>query len=213
MFAYLKPNYITIDRTRRFSYDGQIYPSVSQILAATKPEQDRQALQRWRNRVGAKQAQQISTAACRRGTSLHTAIKYFLNREQLPDDVENNGYWHSIKPVLEQVSTVHLVESAVYHRQYKYAGRFDCFGEWEQEFCVFDWKTATKPKKAEWITDYFLQVTAYTAAINHLYNINIERAIIAIAIEDRPAQMFHLNSDDLKNYWEQFLIRLRLFYS
>lgn len=208
MFAHIKPNYVTIGRRRHYSYEGQIYPSISTILAATKPEKERQALQRWRKRVGTQQAQKISTAACRRGTSVHKAIQYFLTQQPLPDDVNSNNYWHSIKPVLEAVSKVHLVESAVYNQPHRYAGRFDCLGEWQGELCLFDWKTASKPKKLEWITDYCLQVTAYTMAINYLYQVKIERGIIAIAIEDRPAQIFHLNTPELQYYWEQFSIRL-----
>lgn len=210
MFTHIPAKYKTVNRKRRLVFDGQAYPSVSTILSATKPEADRLALQRWRQRVGVKKAQQISTQACRRGTSVHTAINYFLAGRDLPDDVEDNLYWHSIKPVLESVSEVHLLESAVYHAQRQYAGRFDCLGEWQGELCVFDWKTASKPKKIEWITDYCLQITAYTAAINHLYDVQIDRALIAIALEDRPAQLFQLDAEDLDNYWQQFLVRLRL---
>lgn len=209
MFTYIPAKYITIDRQRRLSFDGQAYPSVSTILSATKPQKDRLALQRWRKRVGVKQAQKITTQASRRGTSVHTAINYYLDGRDLPADVEDNLYWHSIKPVLETVSEVHLIESAVYHAEQQYAGRFDCLGEWSGSLCVFDWKTAAKPKKLEWITDYCLQVTAYTAALNHLYNVQINQSIIAIALEDQPAQLFQLNSDDLNNYWQQFLVRLR----
>ena len=209
MFTYIPPRYKTVDRKRRLIFEGEAYPSVSTILSATKPISDRIALQKWRKRVGYQKAQQISTQACRRGTSVHTAINYFLSGKELPDDVPDNLYWHSIKPVLESVSQVHLIESAVYHQEQGYAGRLDCLGEWKGELCVFDWKTASKPKKLEWITDYCLQITAYTAAINHFYDVQIDRALIAIALEDRPAQLFLLEEEDLALYWQQFLVRLR----
>ncbi len=210
MFTYIPAQYKTVNRQRRLVFDGQAYPSVSTILAATKPEADRLALQRWRKRVGYAQAQQISTQACRRGTSIHTAINLFLADQDLPDDVIDNPYWHSIKPILESVWEVHLLESAVYHAEQGYAGRLDCLGTWQGELCLFDWKTASKPKKLAWISDYCLQVTAYTAAVNHLYGVQIERALIAIALEDRAAQIFLLDADDLSHYWAQFLLRLRL---
>ncbi|MEM8723040.1 MAG: PD-(D/E)XK nuclease family protein [Cyanobacteria bacterium P01_G01_bin.39] len=210
MFTHIPAKYKTINRKRRLVFNGQDYPSVSTILSATKPLSERLALQRWRKRVGVEQAQQISTQACKRGTSVHTAINYLLSGQDLPDDLEKNSYWHSIQPVLASVEQVHLLESAVYHTEQKYAGRLDCLGEWQGELCVFDWKTASKPKKQEWITDYCLQVTAYTAAINHLYQVQINQAIIAIALADQPAQLFQLNSQDLGDYWLQFLDRLRL---
>lgn len=210
MFTHIPAKYKTVARQRRLVFEGQLYPSVSTILAATKPISDRLALQKWRKRVGYQKAQQISTQACRRGTSIHTAINYFLAGADLPADVLENPYWDSIKPVLDSVTEVHLIESAIYHSEQVYAGRLDCLGEWQGELCVFDWKTASKPKKQEWITDYCLQVTAYTAVINHLYHVQIDRAIIAIALQDQPAQLFILNSEDLSLYWQQFLVRLRL---
>ena len=210
MFTHIPAKYKTINRKRRLVFNGQDYPSVSTILSATKPLSERLALQRWRKRVGVKQAQQISTQACKRGTSVHTAINYFLSGQDLPDDLEENSYWHSIQPVLASVDQVHLLESAVYHTEHQYAGRLDCLGEWQGELCVFDRKTASKPKKREWITDYCLQITAYTAAINHLYQVQINQAVIAIALADQPAQLFQLNSQDLSEYWHQFLTRLRL---
>jgi ATP-dependent exoDNAse (exonuclease V) beta subunit len=210
MFTHIPAQYKTVDRKRRLVFDGQAYPSVSTILAATKPETDRLALQRWRQRVGYAQAQQISTQASRRGTDLHTAINYFLLGRDLPTDVTDNLYWHSIKPVLESVCEVHLLESAVYHTKQGYAGRLDCLGTWQGKLCVFDWKTASKPKKLEWITDYCLQITAYTAAVNHLYDVQIEHALIAIALQDQAAQIFLLDAADLSHYWQQFLVRLRL---
>ena len=210
MFTHLPAKYKTVNRKRQLVFDGKTYPSVSTILAATKPLSDRLALQRWRKRVGYQKAQQISTQACRRGTSIHTAINYFLEGKDLPDDVPDNPYWHSIEPTLKAVDEVHLVESAVYHAEQEYAGRLDCLGTWQGELCVFDWKTASKPKKLEWITDYCLQIAAYTAAINHLYEVQIDRALIAIALQDREAQLFLLDEEDLSNYWQEFLARLRL---
>ena len=210
MFTHIPAKYKTVNRKRRLVFEGEAYPSVSTILSATKPISDRLALQKWRKRVGYQKAQQISTQACKRGTSIHTAINYFLEGKELPEDVPDNLYWHSIEPVLESVSQVHLLESAVYHQEQGYAGRLDCVGEWQGELCVFDWKTASKPKKLEWITDYCLQVTAYTAAVNNLYHVQIDRALIAIALEEHPAQLFLLDEEALSLYWQQFLVRLRL---
>ena len=211
MFDYLKPQYITIDRKRKLSFDGEVYPSVTSILSATKPAKDREALQRWRKRVGVKQAQQISTKAAKRGTSVHSAIKYYLKEQPVPEDVETNPFWHSIQPVLTKLDRVHLVESAIYHADRGYAGCYDCLGEWQGQLCVFDWKTASKPKKIEWINDYCLQVAAYISAINYFYRVNIERGIVAIALNNEPAQIFTLDAEDIANYQQQFLTRLNLF--
>lgn len=194
MFDYLKPQYVTINRQRHFSFDGVVYPAVTSILSATKPEKDRQALQKWRKRIGYQKAQKISTDAAKRGTSLHSAIKYYLRQQPVPEDINVNPFWHSILPVLSQLDRVHLVESAIYHADCGYAGCYDCLGEWQGKLCVFDWKTASKPKKLEWIDDYCLQVAAYISAINYFYRVNIESGIIAIALSNEPAQIFTLNA-------------------
>lgn len=209
MFAYLKPEYITLNKKRHLTFQGQAYPSVTSILAATKPRKDRLALQQWRQRIGTQQAQQITVDASRRGISLHVAIKHYLQQQPIATEIETNPYWSSIKPILDRVEQVHLVESAVYHSLYQYAGCFDCLGVWEGKLCIFDWKTASQPKKNEWITDYFLQVTAYIKAINYLYNIDIDCGIIAIAIAEQPAQIFTLNAEDIAYYWQQFISRLQ----
>lgn len=209
MFAYLKPEYITLKRKRHLSFQGQVYPSVTSILSATKPDKDRLALAKWRQKIGTEKAQQITVDASRRGTSLHVAIKNYLQQKLTDTEIEANPFWHSIKPVLDRVEEVHLVESAVYHSLYKYAGCFDCLGVWSGKLCVFDWKTASQPKKTEWITDYCLQVTAYIKAINYLYNVDIDCGMIAIALADQPAQIFYLEADDLADYWQQFIRRLQ----
>ena len=208
MFAYLKPEYTTVNRKRHLSFQGRAYPSVTSILSATRPQRDRLALQKWRQRVGTFQAQQITIDASKRGISLHVAIKNYLQQRSL-QDVSTNPYWDSIQPVLDRVERVHLLESAVYHSLYQYAGCFDCLGVWEGQLCVFDWKTASKPKKKEWITDYCLPVTAYIRAINYLYNTEIDRGIIAVALADQSAQIFELDGLDLDFYWQQFISRLQ----
>ena len=213
MFVHLKPEYITLNRKRHLSFQGQAYPSVTSILSATKPQKDRLALQQWRKRVGAKQAQQIANNASRRGVSIHVAIKQYLQQQEIAAEVVDNPYWHSIKSVLDKVEQVHLLESAVYHSLYRYGGCFDCLGEWQGQLCVFDWKTASKPKKSEWITDYFLQVTAYIRAINYLYNVEIEQGIIAIALAEQPPQIFTLDAVAIAEYWQQFNRRLQQWHS
>ena len=211
MFEYLKPQYVTINRKRHYSFEGISYPSVTSILSATKPARDRQALQNWRRRVGYQQAQKITTTAAKRGTSVHSAIKYYLRQQPVPENINDNPFWHSIQPVLAQIDRVHLVESAIYHPEEGYAGCYDCLGEWQGELCVFDWKTASKPKKQVWITDYYLQVAAYISAINHFYQVNIQKGIVAIALDSQPAQLFVLEAEDLAYYQKQFLNRLRLY--
>ena len=58
--------------------DGNAVASVTTILDKTKPEEKKQALQEWRNRVGHAQAQAITTEAASRGTSMHSHLEHWL---------------------------------------------------------------------------------------------------------------------------------------
>jgi hypothetical protein len=80
---------------------------------------------------------------------------------------------------------------------------------------VCDWKTALKPKKREWISDYYLQVAAYAQAIEQVYahtGIEIAGALIAIALDAAPAQTFWLDRDEMVQHWSLFQQRLDEFY-
>ena len=57
---------------------GHAVASVTTILEKTKTEEKKQALQNWRNRVGHKEAQAITTEAANRGTSMHSHLEHWL---------------------------------------------------------------------------------------------------------------------------------------
>ncbi len=54
---------------------GDRLPSVTTILNATKPQEDRDRLFNWRQRVGTDEANRISGTASRRGTQTHKQIQ------------------------------------------------------------------------------------------------------------------------------------------
>jgi genome maintenance exonuclease 1 len=78
---------------------------------------------------------------------------------------------------------------------------------------VIDFKTSTKPKKVEWIEDYYLQISAYAKAYENRYNKKVNGAEIWIAVEETgEPQKFILNEDELYHYYGNFLDRLEAFY-
>ena len=206
---------VQVDRRRVYEINGHQYPGVTTVLSVTKPLEDRQALQAWRQRVGVETAQAISNKASSAGTRLHKQIATYLRDEPIAIPPDLSGYWQSMEPLLNQVEEALLVEGAVWHDQ-GYAGFPDAVVVYEGRVCVCDWKTAIRPKKQEWVTDYFLQVAAYATAIEQVYQatgIQIEGALIAIALDDRPAQTFWLNNADITDYWQQFRHRLAAYYT
>ena len=214
MLPHYKAKQISVNRRRHYEVEGQRLPGVTTILSATKPWEAKERLWRWRERVGTEEANRITTKASRAGTKIHKVIKAYLRQEEwtLPEGTE--GFWASIEPVLKNIEDVLLVEGAVWH-PLKFAGYPDALMVYDGQLLVCDWKTARRPKQADWIEDYFLQVAAYCWAVNWVYrdyDIKVERAMVAIALEDTPAQLFTLTPDKLDQHWGQFQQRLRQYY-
>lgn len=201
------------NRKQLYEIEGRCYPGVTTVLSATKPWEDRQALQQWRQRVGVEEAQRISGRASSAGTRLHKQIAAYLNGKAVEIPIDLMGYWASIEPVLTQVEDVLLVEGVVWHSR-GFVGFPDALVVLKGELHLCDWKTALRPKQADWIGDYFLQIAAYRAAATQVYEefgLEVTRGLIAIALDHQPAQLFEASLEAMDNYWQQFQRRLREF--
>ena len=141
---------------------GTKLPSVSTILNVTKPQEDRERLFNWRERVGVAEAKQIAGTASRRGTGTHKQIQRYLEGKDSPCPEAILPYWESIEPVLQDLNTIRLIESTVFHYELGYAGIVDCVASFRGIPCICEWKTADKPKgSVERLYDYPLQVAAF----------------------------------------------------
>ncbi|MBD2339202.1 exonuclease [Calothrix sp. FACHB-156] len=191
---------------------GNRLPSVTTILNATKPQADRDRLLNWKARVGTEEASRITTAASRRGTKTHKQIERYLLGENPVCSEASLPYWESIKPVLEEIDTIRLVEGSVFHYDLKYSGKVDCIASYQGIPCVCEWKTADQPKGSiERLYEYPLQLAAYIGAANKYYGdfgIEINHALLVVAIPEMAAEVFWLESDTIKSYWQQWEARV-----
>ena len=211
-YTYPKLKRIQTEAGRRYSADGEeatAVPSVTTILSETG---DKTALMQWRKRVGEKEANRISAESAGLGTKVHNALeKYALQEEyeikgnnhvsvmarNMCDSMIENGFTN-----VEELWGVEvgLIAEGVY------AGTTDAVGIHGGKPAIIDFKTAKKIKKREWITDYFLQGSAYMLAHDEMFGTEIER--IAILMVDRDAKFaeFIVEGDELtyyKNLWAQ----------
>lgn len=214
MLTHYRAKQVNVDRRRHYQVEGQCFPGVTTILSATKSRAEKQRLQQWRSRIGSEAANQITAQASRAGTKIHGVLKSYLRQEDwtLPEGTE--ALWRSLEPVLEQVEQVLLVEGAVWH-PLKFAGYPDALMVYDGRLVVCDWKTARRPKQLEWIEDYCLQIAAYSWAINWVYrndDIHVHHGLIAIALQDAPAQVFEIAPEELDLYWQRFQQRLLQYY-
>ncbi|MBD3881194.1 PD-(D/E)XK nuclease family protein [Phormidium tenue FACHB-886] len=197
--------------------EGVRLPSVTTILNTTKPAAAREALRRWRDRVGATEAQRISSTASRRGTLTHKHLQRYLLGERATCPEAAQPYWQSLEPILPQVQNVRLVEGFVFHRKLGYAGKVDCIASYKGVPCVFDWKTADKPKGSiDRLHDAPLQLAAYCGAINACYaehEIDLHNAAVVVAVPSQTAEVFWFEPEEMAHYWQQWQARVAQFYN
>jgi genome maintenance exonuclease 1 len=70
-----------------------------------------------------------------------------------------------------------------------YAGTTDAAGLHLNEEAIIDYKQTNKPKKREWIDDYFLQLCAYAEAHNELHGTKIKKGVILMCVKPTTDDM------------------------
>ena len=168
--------------------DGQNYPSITTVLSEYKKE----GIIAWRKRVGEQEANKISTKASRRGTKVHKLCEDYLNNELsfkdfTPDNVE---MFKGIQPFLNEIEIVYAQERTLYSHHLKTAGRVDCVGKFRGKDFIIDFKTSNKPKKWEWIDNYFMQGAGYSVMWEEMTKMPIPNIAIIIAVADDEPQVF-----------------------
>jgi genome maintenance exonuclease 1 len=98
-----------------------------------------------------------------------------------------------------------------------YAGTTDGVGIHLGEESILDYKQTNKPKKQEWIEDYYLQLTAYALAHNEVYGTNIRKGVVLMCVKPGEDgipvyQEFVLESKDFDYWSDQWWRRLELYY-
>lgn len=210
--------------------DGKKVPSVTTILAATQPEEKKQALNNWRKRVGTEKAQQITTEAANRGTRMHTYLEHYVKTGEMKDKGSNPWGWAShamaetvIRDGLKHVDEYWGVEIPLYFPSL-YAGTTDCVGIHSGAESIIDFKQTNKPKKEDWIQDYYLQLVAYALAHNEVYGTNIRKGVVLMCVKpdtdlmgnlvtDPQYQEFTLNPEDFDRWEQEWWKRLEQYYS
>ena len=204
--------------------DGSRVPSVTTILEKTKPEEAKQALQEWRNRVGHERAQQITTEAANRGTRMHTYLERYVKNDDIGDFPTNPfaqpSWFMAAKVILEGLQHANEYWGSEVPLYYSglYAGTTDLVGVWKGQPAIMDFKQSNKVKKREWIDDYFLQLAAYAEAHNDTYGTAINTGVILMCVkpateQDEPVyQEFVLEPHDFAHWRDQWMRRVELYY-
>lgn len=216
-FSYPKSVRSMINGSRHYSIDGSKLPSVTSILSATKSEEDKASIAAWKERVGHKEAERIKNDASSRGTSLHSFLeKYLIGQfnlellelednkpKKMADEIWENG-------IKNKLSEIWGAEVTLYYPN-KYAGTADCVGIYEGKETIIDFKQSNKPKKDSYISEYFLQLGAYSLAHDSVYNSKITQGVILLCTVDNLFQDFKIEGDKLIEYQKKFLEKVDQF--
>lgn len=217
-YPYTEIKRKSVNGKRLYDTETGALPSVTTILDKTKPREKREALQNWKKRVGEKQAQQIVTEAANVGTIMHAILEYWVQNEEYQT---GNNLVHqqakamaqvvkdNVQPDLNEVwgSEVNLYYPGLY------AGTTDLVGVYKGKPTIMDFKQTNRPKKREWIDDYFMQGAAYGLAHNALYETKIENIAIFMCSRDCEWQLFEVGPEEFKSWEEKWARRVEEFYN
>jgi|TARA_B000000460_G_C21538770_1_gene404856 hypothetical protein len=217
-YKYKKFN--RIDGEKRLYQTGKIkVPSVTTILKKTQPEEKTKSLEKWKQRVGQKEAEKIRDDAGALGTALHKCLeKYILNKRDLKyfDDTPLGRRARKMANIIIGRAFFNLDEvwgCEVHLAGENYAGTTDVVGIFDGKPAIIDFKQTNRPKREEWIEDYYLQLTAYALAHNYSFGTSVSQGYILMCSREGYFQQFHLTPDMFPVYSEKWKKRLEAYYA
>lgn len=185
---------------RWYHYGGEKFESVTSYISR---HWDKSGLDEWRKREGESVAAHKSKIATDRGQTLHWGIQHYLENKGVPqydDDPHDRMLFFKVKPLLDRIDNIRLIEQPLYSNIHKLAGRPDTIAEFDGELSVIDFKTSTKVKKAKYIVSYYLQCGFYGSMTWETYPhaaIHPTKVVIVMATEENPtAQLFTMDMED-----------------
>jgi genome maintenance exonuclease 1 len=201
---------------RHYVYGEQKLPSVTTVLSATK--KDKGALDAWVARVGQEEADRIKNEAGLVGTYLHEVIERMVAYRHLPRPTNwemCKGYelgYKIINTYFRNVNEIWGSEVSLYYPE-KYAGTTDLVGVYRDKPAIIDFKQSNKPKRREWIEDYFCQLAAYALAHDIIHGTKIDNAVILMAVRsDGSTAEFSTAGREFQGYKDMWMRRVEDFH-
>ena len=210
-----KYNYATYVRDddhgpRTYKVNDLNLPSVTNILQFTQSKDKQQGLDKWRERVGFHEAMEIVQQAAKRGTEMHKVLEKYANGEGYLNLSDEGGVArmmaHEIIHNLGPLKVIYGTEVCLTGKN-RWAGSTDLVGEYDGKPTIIDYKQSNKPKREEWIEDYYYQIAAYSLAHEEHYG-PIDQGLIAICTVGGQYQEFKMDAQKLDEYENKWLERL-----
>jgi len=216
-FIYPKTVRSSVDGVRKYSIGQEKLPSVTTIISSTQDASKTESLKKWKARVGEVEAERIKNTAAIRGTAMHSYLEHYVKGGNVLDlsDVGREAR-NMAEVIIEKgfpdLEEVWGVECTLFYPGL-YAGQTDMCGIYQGRESIIDFKQSNKPKRAEWIGDYKLQLVAYATAHDCIFGTNIEQGVILMCTPDNYFQRFIVNGSEFREYKWKWLQKISDYYT
>jgi hypothetical protein len=212
-YNYIQGTQLSDHGSRIYDVAGYRLPSVTTILGKTK---DQKFLQDWIAKKGAKEAERIKNVSSARGTAMHKFLEHYILGDGY-DDL--TGLGQEAKSMAEKIIEIGLAPVEEYYGSEVtmyypglYAGATDLVCNHNGDEAIVDFKQSNRPKKKEWIEDYYLQIAAYAMAHDYVHGSTINKGVIMVCTPDLYYQEFVVSGAELRQYKHKFLKRLDMYH-
>jgi genome maintenance exonuclease 1 len=207
----------SVEGKRHYEITGEKLPSVTTILSATQSDEKKESIAKWTAKVGEEQATRVRDQAASRGTNMHLHLERYIlgeGHKDLTDEGQVAGDMAQviINKGLCDVSEIWGSEVTLYYPGL-YAGQTDLVGVFDYEDSIIDFKQSNRPKRKEWIDDYFMQLGAYAMAHNFVYGTEITQGVVLMCTPDNYFQKFQVKGKEFIKYQWKFLEKIDKFYN
>ena len=215
-YDYPKSIRSLINDERHYDIGKEKLPSVTTILSATKSDEAKESIARWKAKVGEDEATRVKDTAASRGSNMHLHLEKYILGEGHLDLTPEGKIAKAMADTIIAKGFNDLQEiwgsEVVIHYPGLYAGATDLVGVYDYEDSIIDFKQSNKPKRKEWIDDYFMQLGAYAMAHNYVYQTQITQGVILMCTPDNYFQKFQIKGKEFIKYQHQFLERVNKYY-
>ena len=216
LYTYPASTRSTVEGLRTYDVNEEKLPSVTTILGATKDQEAIDSINAWKAKVGEEAATRIRDTAASRGTNMHLHLERHIMGEGHLDLTEEGKVAKAMADTIiakgfNDLQEIWGSEVTLFYPGL-YAGATDLVGTYDYEDSIIDFKQSNKPKRREWIEDYFMQLGAYAMAHNQVYKTEITQGVILMCTPDNYLQKFQVKGKEFIEYQHKFLEKVDQYY-
>ena len=216
LYTYPESTRSTKEGYRTYDVNEEKLPSVTTILGATKDQEAIDSINRWKAKVGEETATRIKEQAASRGTNMHLHLERHIMGEGHLDLTEEGKIAKAMADTIiakgfNDLQEIWGSEVTLFYPGL-YAGATDLVGTYDYEDSIIDFKQSNKPKRKEWVEDYFMQLGAYAMAHNQVYGTEITQGVILMCTPDNYFQKFQIKGKEFIEYQHKFLEKVDQYY-